>query len=871
MRIVLVAMPWLSLDSPSIAVGILHERIQHCRDPHEVLDFYAHFRWSDYLHQRSGGKLHSNDYREVADGGIFQGLGDWIFTPALHGTEEWKVEEYTAYLKKAKGGKWSDWLVQMHRWSPDFIRQVTDELLALKPDVVGFTSTFMQNVPSLAVAKRLKELAPQVKTIMGGANCDGPQGVTLHRNYPFIDFVVRGEGEQSLVETVDVLNGHGEFKNVLGLCWRQDGKQVVNPDRTHAFPATQIPAPNYDGYFESLGQYSLRGELEPRLVLEGARGCWWGEKNHCTFCGLNGSMMAFRSKPAQQMREELRRMVERHQVLDIIMVDNIIDLKYFKNLLPQLVSEGLNLRVHYEVKSNLTPDQVNLLKDAGVVNVQPGIENLNSKVLKLMAKGISGCHNVQTLRDCETKGLTISWNYLYGFPGETDEDYTDIIDQMPAMVHLTPPGAVVRFALERFSPSFEKPELGFPERWPAPFYPLVYNLPHEELMELAYLFETPPQGIKGEVTKRLKEATDKWTDVYLDSELRYRDDGQNIYIEDRRAGWAPTDHIYADRYEVTLFRLVRRPQTPQSASDGLKKAGFEVTPEKVAQDLAAWRKQGLVFEDGGRFISLVLEDSAQRIRMPVVKKDAPPPQKPAVLRPIPEVPLAALKTGEVAKEMRVRMPISPSQWDELTQLLEARDGVQAVSVVLQGQGAQTWPSERQIARLAARGVEEVQVPWEVEISDQQAAQSIQFLRFLRDCTAHRVNVKWRGKVGDQARPQSFHHLLPPSVEGSPPEALQAWGKNHAYGQLYWRLGPNFLTIKDMRAGREARFTLDDGPLRDVFTKVLVPQPWDALKGDPEHQEVLESLMEEELVVRLGDWVVALPYQLQHWPIPASAV
>jgi len=871
MRIVLVAMPWQSLDTPSIAVGILHERIQHCQDKHEVIDFYAHLKWADYLHQRSGGKLHSTDYREVADGGIFQGLGDWVFTPALHGTPEWKVEEYKAYLMRAKGGKWSDWLLEMHRWSPDYIHKMADEILALKPDLVGFTSTFMQNVPSLSLAKRIKELAPQVLTIMGGANCDGPQGITLHRNYSFVDFVVRGEGEQALVETVDVLNGHGEFKNILGLCWRKDGQQVANPDRTHAFPANQIPVPNYDGYFDELSRFSMRSELEPKLVLEGARGCWWGEKNHCTFCGLNGSMMAFRSKPAQQMREELRRMVERYQTLDIIMVDNIIDLKYFKNLLPQLVSEGLNLRVHYEVKSNLTPEQVSLLKDAGVVNVQPGIENLNSRVLKLMAKGIGGCHNVQTLRDCEEKGLTISWNYLYGFPGELEQDYSDIIDQMPAMVHLTPPSVVVRFALERFSPSFEKPELGFPERWPASFYPIVYNLPREELMEMAYLFETPPQGLQGDAARRLKAAADKWQEVYTDSELRYRDDGQNIYIEDRRAGWTPADHIYTDPYQVTLFRVVRRPQTPASAAEALKKAGFEVSAEKVAQDLAGWRKEGLVFEDGGKFISLALEDSPQRIRMPSVKKDAAALPEPVQLRPMAEVPLAALKAGEVAKQMRVRMPISPSEWDELTQLLEARSGVQSVSVVLQGQGAQSWPAERQIARLAARGIVEVQVPWEVEISAEQPEQSIQFLRFLRDCTAHRVNVKWRGKVSDPARSQSFHHLLPPSVEGTPPEAVQAWGKNHAYGQLYWRLGPNFLTIKDMRAGREARFTLDDGPLRDVFTKLQVPQPWAALKDDPVSQEVVESLMEEDLVVRLGDWVVALPYQLQHWPIPASAV
>ncbi|WP_224247953.1 RiPP maturation radical SAM C-methyltransferase [Hyalangium gracile] len=869
MRIILVAMPWHSLDTPSLAVGILHERVQQCRDKHEVIDVYAHLLWADYIHQRSGGKLRSIDYTQVAEGGIFQGLGDWIFTPALHGTSEWKVDEYTAFLKQAKGGKWSDWLPQMHRWSTDFIHKMADQLLALKPDVVGFTSTFMQNVASLALAKRIKELAPHVKTMMGGANCDGPQGLAVHRNYDFLDFVVRGEGEQTFVDTLDALNGHGELKDVQGLCWRQDGKHVANPERTHAFPANQIPLPNYDAYFEALGRSQLRGELEPKLIMEGARGCWWGEKHHCTFCGLNGSLMSFRSKPPEQMREEIRRLVERHQTLDILMVDNIIDLKYFKNLLPHIVREGLNLRVHYEVKSNLTADQIQMLKDAGVVFVQPGIENLSTHVLKLMAKGISGCHNMHTLRDCEEQGLTTAWNYLFGFPGETDEDYLNIMEQIPAMAHLHPPSGAVRIALERFSPNFENKDLGFAERWPAPFYPLVYNLPHEELMDLAYLFDAPPRGIQGELPKRLRELVDKWQEVYRKSDLSFRDDGQYIYIEDRREGWPRADYIYDDAYRVALFRLLRRPQSPVSAAEALHKAGIEATSEQVAKDLAEWRKQGLVFEEAGRFVSLVLKAVPQRIR--TLKLAAAEPET-AVERFTRELPLAALKAGERVKEMQVRMPISSTDWEELTQLVEARKGLQAVSVVLQDRTTRVWPSDAQIAQLAARGVVEVQVPWEMEIGDQRPEESVHFLRFLRDCTARRVNVKWKGAISEPVRAQSFHHLLPPSVQdGKLPETLQDWGNKHYYGQFYWRSGTNFLLIKDMRVGREARFTLDEGPLREVFKKLAMPQPWEALKDDPVNQEVLESLMGEDLVLRLGDWFVALPYQMQHWPIPASSV
>jgi len=880
MRIILAAMPWHSIDTPSLALGILHERVKHCKDKHEVIDVYAHLNWADYLTKRSGGKLKSTDYTQVTEGGIFQGLGDWIFTPALYGTTEWKVEEYTAYLKKVKD-KWSDWLLEMHRWSPDFINQIAQQLVAAKPDVVGLTSTFMQNVASLAVARRIKQLAPHVKTVMGGANCDGPQGLAVHRNYPFIDLVVRGEGEQAFVEMLDALNGHGELKDILGLCWRTpDGKHVANEERTHAFPAQQIPVPNYDAYFKTLERSQVRGEFEPKLVMEGARGCWWGEKHHCTFCGLNGSLMVFRSKPPEQMLNEIRQMVDRYQMLDIIMVDNIIDLKYFKGLLPHVIRDGLSLRVHYEVKSNLTADQIQVLKDAGVVFVQPGIENLNSHVLKLMQKGISGCHNVNTLRDCEEQGLTIAWNYLYGFPGETEEDYADIIAQMPAMVHLMPPSNGVRIALERFSPNFENPAFGFTDRSPASFYPIIYDLPKEELMELAYIFETPAQGLKGELPQQLRKVITAWHENYSHSELSFRDDGKCIYIRDRRVNWTPTDHVLEAPHEVALHRLLRRPQSPTSASEALTKVGHSVTAEEVARKLAEWRKLGLVFEEGGRFLGLALRDVPHRIRLlsaegrKQAERPRGLPQAPSADSREPEMSLAAFAAGEGVKDMRLNVRMPAEAWGSLAKALDTRPPGPAIALSLEGSGPSDWPTTQQLARAVSQGVMEVRVPWDMELGPEKAAQSAEFIRFLRDCTAYRVKVNWQGSVLPQVRSRALHHLLPPTLnEVEPPVALRTWSESHSYGLCYWRSGPGFMVIKDKRAGQGegARFTLENGPLRDIFTQLAEPKRWEQLKDIPDIKEVLDSLQEEDLVLKLDDWFVALPYQIRHWPVPAQAI
>ncbi|WIG95368.1 RiPP maturation radical SAM C-methyltransferase [Myxococcus sp. SDU36] len=875
MRILLVAMPWHSLDTPSLAVGILHECVKRCRSPHEVIDIYANLKWVDYLHARSQGQISIRSYLNISERGIWSGMGDWLFAPALHGTTAWKQEDYVAVLP---GSDWNkEALFQVQGWTPDFIETLADELLALKPDLVGFTSTFMQNVPALSLAQALKRRAPEVLTAMGGANCDGPQGLALHRNFPCLDFVVRGEGEAAFVELLDAVDAGEPLDGIQGLCWRKDGQHVANPGRKESYPTALIPAPNYDAYFETLSASPLRSLIEPKLVMEGARGCWWGEKHHCTFCGLNGSSMAFRSKPPEQLWEEVRRTVARYQVLDIYMVDNIIDMKYFKALLPHIAASGLNLRLQYEVKSNLTQEQVQTLKSAGVVSVQPGIENLSSHVLKLMDKGVNGCHNIQTLRDCEEQGLTVTWNYLFGFPGEQDADYDVISGQMPSLVHLQPPSGANRILLERFSPNFENPKLGFAERDPATFYPLVYELPREELMDLAYLFNSPPRGIKNATARTLSKACSEWRDNYRQSELSFREEGGRIFIRERRVGRSPADLVLEAPHEVAVFHLLRKPQTPGSLAGALRPQGHERTPEQVSALLAEWLELGLVFQEDGRFIALPIRAAPQRVRLvgeqtslPAVRPEGLPDAPPGAPDDVPELSLAALTATERVGTPRARVRVRPDEWSELTRLLETRRGGPALAVTLDADAPGAWPSSEEIDRLLQRGVVEVRVPWEMQLDERQPERSVHFIRFLRDSAAARLRVHWNGTASGTVKARALNHLEPPVSDGE--DALRAWKELYAYGRCYWRAGPDFVLIKDARAGGDfSRFTLEEGPLRDVFTRLTVPQHLDTFGADETDREALDVLMEEDLVLRLGDWVVALPYQIKHWPVPFMSI
>ena len=601
MRVVLAAMPWQAIDRPSLQVGLLNGLLRRDRPDIAVAEYQGAMRWAEFMYSASGEALGPADYADVAERGAFYGLGDWVFAGALYDDPAWRIEELRAYAE-TKSVDIAQ-LLEMRSFAAGFLTDAAAEVLASDPDVVAFTSTFMQNVPSLALARRLKQLRPGIRIVFGGANCDGTMGAALHRNHPFVDFIVRGEGEAVFPALLDRLASGGGFADVPGLCWWDGDRSIANAQTAHPVAPGMIPSPDFDGWHETLQTSPLREHIVPYLVLEGSRGCWWGEKHQCTFCGLNGSMMKFRAKPTDRFWDELCRLVERYQILDVIPVDNILDMEAFRTLLPKMAEADWDLRIHYEIKSNLRTDQVEALAAAKIVMVQPGIESLNGRVLKLMDKGVDGATNVRLLRDCEDNHLTVAWNYLYGFPGERAEDYRNVIEQMDALVHLCPPNSVTRIALERFSPYFERPELGFARRKPADLYRHTYDLPEAELVDLAYHFECDHAGISEDVAAELSAKLDRWQQDYPYSFLIADDQGDRIVIDDRRRGRPQARHELTG-WHAEAYRALSRPRSVTALRARLAEQGHDVDAPALETWLATALQQGLVFSDGSGYVAL---------------------------------------------------------------------------------------------------------------------------------------------------------------------------------------------------------------------------------------------------------------------------
>jgi ribosomal peptide maturation radical SAM protein 1 len=373
-------------------------------------------------------------------------------------------------------------------------------------------------------------------------------GVALHRLFPFVDYVCSGEGDLNFPLLARHLLRGEPVGDVPGIIRRVDG-QTVEPTVASA-PVRDLdalPVPDYDDFMQQRVACGLGAEPNLIFPVETARGCWWGEKSHCTFCGLNGSTMQFRSKSVDRALREFAEIMERYDTGRLTAVDNILDMRYFHDLLPRLAALDLPLEIFYETKANLRREQVRLLREAGVAHIQPGIESLSDNVLRLMRKGVTALQNVQLLRWCAEYMVHPMWNVLAGFPGEDPADYARQAALVPLLSHLSPPelGRVIPVRLDRFSPLFvDAAAMGVQNARAAKAYDYVYPFAADDLAKLAYYFrfDYADGRTVGSYVGELNEALATWSRDAGRHHLIAVRDGDSLVIYDTRAVATRPEH-----------------------------------------------------------------------------------------------------------------------------------------------------------------------------------------------------------------------------------------------------------------------------------------------------------------------------------------
>lgn len=629
-EVVLASMPFGPLLQPSLGLSLLaagldgrySARIRYFTMPFARLIGVPLYEWITDGHPNASALL-----------------GEWLFRDALFTRQAADSETYLEEILLAPTRRWQadqkdrpsfitlvpDGLVAtlsgMRPTIDRFVDDCVGEILAHDPRVVGLTSVFQQQTASLALARRLKALAPEVAVVLGGPNTEGVMGVELVRQIPWIDAVVNGEGEVVFPQLVERLITGRSFDDLVGVFHSRSPearlRSACPPPAASPRHLDDLPYPKFDDFFDQWRAAEFDHSYQPRLLFETSRGCWWGEKQHCTFCGLNGNNMSFRSKSADRAFAELSALVREHPGLFVATADNILDMRYFRTLLPRLAREKIRLKLFYEVKANLKKEQVRLLRAAGVIEIQPGIESLSDRVLAIMGKGVTALQNVQLLKWCQEFGVWPLYNFIWGFPTEPPEAYAQMAGIVPLLHHLPPPSGMSRIYLERFSPNHaQAAERGFIDVRATPAYGHVYPFAPEVLDRLAYHFAynyREPRDVAA-YTRPLAEAVVVWREAHTKSRLLYVDRGDRLLICDTRkcarqnihvlTGLQRTLYLASDAV-VSVGRLVRSAVA----------AGYgESSPAAVEEALAPLVEAGLMVRRGPRLLALALQapDASKR-------------------------------------------------------------------------------------------------------------------------------------------------------------------------------------------------------------------------------------------------------------------
>ena len=492
MDILFVVMPFGPILTPSLGVSILQSHLEESGFTTKAL--YASFDYArligldNYISlQESGPGLLLGEYC----------FADLAFPDTINETFQNGYRQYGDFFKYVPTSLHRSALEAKSK-SSELINIIADKVEEINPKILICSSMFQQNLASLALINSIKKnkKTKSIKTIMGGCNTEYSLGLALLRRCQNLDFVCSGSGEYTLPQLckelldpskapyIQIDDIEGVYHQQSLLHYSDVEPLLSSMTRGRMTDMNESLPPNFHDYFDQVFYAGLG--ISPAIPVESSRGCWWGEKSHCTFCGLNGDDLSFKHKDHLQVSSLIDDQSKKYDVKNFTFVDNIIPRDYFSTLLPTLEGKGFNL--FYETKANLTKNQISQFKKSGVNHIQPGIESLLDEVLRIMRKGTTQLINLECLKFCAEFSIIPGWSILWGFPGEDPSSYAEYLELIPKIIHFYPPGGMVAIRFDKFSPYQLNPSKWALNLQPLDAYHFLYPKYKDSLNDIAYFF-----------------------------------------------------------------------------------------------------------------------------------------------------------------------------------------------------------------------------------------------------------------------------------------------------------------------------------------------------------------------------------------------
>jgi anaerobic magnesium-protoporphyrin IX monomethyl ester cyclase len=309
---------------------------------------------------------------------------------------------------------------------------VEKRISSYAPNIVASSAFTCNTYACVRVVEVAKIIDPNIVTVVGGQHFSFTAEESL-TTFPEIDYVVRGEGEQTLVELIRALENGKGFSAIDGLSFRTDGRIIHNPPRSMIENLDSLPFPAYHLVEKNLNNYNFKmmAGKSRYLIVEGSRGCW----HRCTFCTQwchwEGQ---WRTKSAGHIADEMVHLRDDYGAEFIWFTDDNFELgKRGKELAQELGSKDFNDSIPWFFQARMDdivrhPDIVSMLHDAGNNWQLLGVENNSPQTLRDFNKNEDVEEAAKAINILKNNGILAQAMFIIGSRRDTSGSISELRD-----------------------------------------------------------------------------------------------------------------------------------------------------------------------------------------------------------------------------------------------------------------------------------------------------------------------------------------------------------------------------------------------------------------------------------------------------------
>jgi len=455
-------------------------------------------------------------------------------------------------------------------------------------DLVGFSIMNKQLNMAILLSFQLKKIYKNINIVFGGSLCDYPMNNVIIKYCNWINAIFTGYSEISFINYIMEMKINDKVTNTLVI------SQIGSTENN-------LNAYNELDYTDYINVCKTRGIdiNKVRVLFETSRGCWKAEHSKCAFCGLNGNQRFYVQR--ENPEKDFLNFISEYKDLKVNIIDNIQSRDKPFIFLGNGNSE---YDIFAELKiPSLKAEDLKSIKERGIKRLQVGIETLNNSTLRSIKKACSIFDIIYLLKVCKAEGIDVYWNYLTCFPGETYEQYYEVLKLIEKIYFLQPPRFVNRVRIDRYSDFHEnRQKYNIGEIEPNDFFKKNFHYMNvDDLYNFAYSFNDSEENnyYNEKLHEMIRNKVNLWKKTYKESNLYYIVEEGNV-VFDNRSMYCKTYYLSQFEFNLLDFLFCSRRLSE------IKMQFRDYKDNEILMGLEKLESLDLIYVDGSRYIGLPL-------------------------------------------------------------------------------------------------------------------------------------------------------------------------------------------------------------------------------------------------------------------------